>query len=68
MIYAEHYDFDNVLVSIDGKEYKKLKLTRQVQGPWDFNPIINLVHQYENEGYELYSCGTNFFYLKKVIE
>jgi hypothetical protein len=68
MIFAEHYDFDNVLVSIDGKEYKKLKLTKQIQGPWDFNPMINLIHQYENEGYELSECGTNFWHLKKVIE
>jgi hypothetical protein len=72
MIYAEHYDCDNVLVSIDGKEYKKMKLTRQIQGPWDFNPIINLIHQYENEGYELMSAqctgSPSFFHLRKVYE
>ncbi len=71
MIYSIHYDLDKVFISIDGKEYKELKLTKQIKGPWDYNPIINLIHQYENEGWELVSCNTNgssFYYLRKEKE
>ena len=71
MIYSEHYDLDKVFISIDGKEYKRLELTQQIKGPWDFNPMINLIHQYENEGWELYSCfasGSSFYYLRKEKE
>lgn len=68
MIYSEHYDLDKVFISIDGKEYKELNLVKQINGPWDFNPMINLIHQYENEGWELYSCYMNFYYLRKVKE
>lgn len=42
-----------VILCIDGKEYKKLNLSAQTKGPWDMNPLINLIHQYENEGWEL---------------
>lgn len=68
MIYTTHYDFDRVFISIDGKEYKELKLTKQVKGPWDFNPMINLIHQYENEGWELVECDPNFYRLRKEKE
>ena len=71
-IYTTHYDFDKVFVSIDGKEYKELKFTMQIKGPWDFNPIINLIHQYENEGWELIECtagsSDSFIRLRKERE
>jgi hypothetical protein len=70
-VYAEHYDLDKVHVSIDGKEYKNLHLTKQIQGPWDINPLINLIHQYENEGWELmslYNYEETSFNMRKEIE
>lgn len=71
LVYSEHYDSDKVFVSIDGKEYKKLDLQKQVKGPWDLNPIINLIHQYENDGWELVQLENNAytsFYMRKSIE
>ena len=58
-IIAEHHDLDNVLISIDGKEYKRLNLVKQRQGVLDLNPMINLIDQYENEGWELVETNIN---------
>jgi hypothetical protein len=68
MIYSEHYDMDNVFISIDGKEYKEMHLDKQIKGPWDFNPIINLIYQYENEGWEFYSGGIQYYHLRRERE
>lgn len=55
-IIAQHKDLDRVYVSVDGKEYLCLKnLKNQSKGIWDTNPVINLIHQYEGEGWELQS-------------
>lgn len=67
-----HYDLDEVYISIGGKEYKKINLKRQQQGAFDLNPLINLVNQYENEGWELQSIvnevGTGFVWMRRVKE
>jgi hypothetical protein len=70
-VFTEHYDLDKVYISIDGKEYKKLDFQKQIKGPWDLNPLINLIHQYENEGWELVQLDNNIytsFYMRKEIE
>lgn len=70
-VFTEHYDLDKVYISIDGKEYKKLDFQKQIKGPWDMNPLINLIHQYENEGWELVDLNNNIytsFYMRKEIE
>ena len=56
---------------MDGKEYNKLKLVKQIKGALDMNPLINLIHQYENEGWELMSIEsreTTFIWLRRVQE
>jgi hypothetical protein len=53
-------DLHHVFISIDGKNYENTKsLNKEVKGDWDMNPLINLVHQYESEGWELQSFNTN---------
>jgi len=67
-----HYDLDEVYLSIGGKEYKKINLKRQQQGTFDLNPLINLINQYENEGWELQSIvnevGTGFVWMRRIKE
>src|SRR5437868_9849955 len=69
-IIGQQHDLDEVSISIDGKDFVNSKLTRESHGHWDMNPILNIVHQYENDGYELISfTGTgqsHYFLLKKV--
>jgi hypothetical protein len=69
-IIAQNHDLDEVSISIDGKEFVHTKLHKEAKGHWDMNPILNIVHQYENDGYELESfTGTgiyHYFLLKKV--
>src|SRR5690349_18394840 len=68
-IIAEHSDLDGVNISVDGKEFSHTRFKPQSQGAWDMNPIINLVHQYEAEGYELQSFSGDglfhYFWLRK---
>jgi hypothetical protein len=52
-MHSIHYDLDDVFICIAGKEYKKIHLVKQTQGAWDLNPLINLINQYESEGWEL---------------
>lgn len=55
-IVAQHKDLDMVYVSVDGKDYLPLKmLKKETKGYWDLNPVINIIHQYESEGWELQS-------------
>ena len=54
-IHTFNNDEDLVYVSIGGKEYKRMNLSRQTKGKWDFNPLINLITEYENQGWELQS-------------
>lgn len=55
-IIYEHPDLDRVFISVDGKDYSYQKrLKKESQGDWDMNPLINLIHQYEAEGWELQS-------------
>ena len=52
-IQSYHPDFDDVYICIGGKEYTNLHLQKQVQGVVDLNPILNLISQYENDGWEM---------------
>lgn len=54
-IHTLNKDLDRVFISIGGKEYKKLSFKRQVEGEYDFNPLLNLITEYENQGWELQS-------------
>ncbi|MEO8771895.1 MAG: hypothetical protein ABI402_17495 [Ferruginibacter sp.] len=72
-IVTEHRDLDNVSVSIDGKDYKKFNFDKEIKGTGDLNPIINLIHQYEEEGWQLVSvnfgpavAGGHGFWLQRV--
>lgn len=71
-IIAQNHDLDQVSISVDGKDFVRTKLHKEAQGHWDMNPVLNIVHQYENDGYELVSFnGTgvfHYFLLKKVKE
>lgn len=53
MINVSDNEMEEVYVSIDGKEYKQLNFKKQSKGDSDVNPILNLIHQYENEGWVL---------------
>lgn len=46
-------DFEDVYICIGGKEYTNLHLQKQVQGILDLNPVLNLISQYENDGWEM---------------
>jgi len=50
-IIAENKNLDVVNVSVDGKDFQRLKLGKQTAAPFDMGPLINLAHQYENDGY-----------------
>ena len=72
-IYSEHHDLDNVYISIDGKEYRKLHFDKsQRKGNYDMNPIINVIHEYEGDGWELISGDmlpqSQFFRLQRKAE
>lgn len=71
IIMAEHHDLDDVRISLDGKDYLVVHCHKQVQGLYDMNPIINLVKQYETEGWELQSVSLGMplqFWLRKTEE
>lgn len=53
IIMTEGSGFGKVFISIDGREHKILSFEKQIKGGWDFGPVINLVHSYENDGWEL---------------
>ncbi len=69
-IVAQNHDLDEVSISVDGKDFIHTKYSREAKGHWDMNPVLNEVHRYENDGYELVSFnGTgvfHYFLLKKV--
>lgn len=71
-IYSEHHDLDNVYISIGGKEYRKLHFKSQREGDYNMNPIINLIHEYEGDGWELISGDmlpqSQFFRLQRKAE
>lgn len=55
-IVAQHKDLDRVYVSVDGKDYlPQTGLKKELKSGWDMNPLINLIHRYEAEGWELQS-------------
>ncbi len=70
VVYVDDDELEEVYVSIDGKEYKNLNFKKQSKGENDLNPIINLIHQYENEGWELCEITDEdgSFYMKKERE
>ncbi len=52
-IYLEGGDFSEVHISTDGKDFKKLNLVQEYRGLKGFNPLINLIHEQEKDGWEL---------------
>ncbi len=52
-------NLDYVFKSIDGASYERSKLARQSQGTWDLNPLLNMIDQYEREGWVLMSTPGN---------
>lgn len=63
-------DLDYVFKSINGASYERSKLARQSQGTWDLNPLLNMIEQYEREGWVLMSApGSlgeyNLFWLRR---
>ena len=52
-IISVNKNLDEVYVSVDGKDYQRLKLGKQSLGQFDMGPLINLAHQYENDGYKI---------------
>lgn len=68
-IRAYHPDMDEVSISIGGKEFKKINLSKQYQGGYDMNALINLINQYEMEGWEMQNIqsevGTTFVWMRR---
>lgn len=59
-IISEGIELQKVFISINGKDYSyQNRLKKESQGDWDVNPLINLVHQYEAEGWELQAFNQN---------
>ena len=71
-IVTRNADLEEVFTSVDGKEYSRVQMHKQVEGPWDFNPIITIIHQYERDGWVLMSVpqggidGKNMFWLRRL--
>jgi hypothetical protein len=69
VIRTYHPDMDEVSISIGGKEFKKINLSKQYQGGYDMNALINLINQYENEGWEMQyirsEVGTTFVWMRR---
>lgn len=71
-ILSENHDLDGVFCSVDGKEYKHYTYEKETKGVGDLNPLINLIHDYENEGWELISVelnsakGSHGFWLRRL--
>ena len=66
-IIVQHHDF--ITVSIDGRDFHQVKVAKEARGDFDMNPTLNMIHQYEDEGYELQSFSGNglfnYFWLRK---
>lgn len=52
-IYLEQGDFTEVHISVDGKEFKKLNLLSEYRSLKGFNPLINLIHEQEKDGWQM---------------
>lgn len=52
-IYLEGGDFSEVHISVDGKEFKKLNLVSEYRTSKGFNPLINLIHDQEKDGWQM---------------
>src|SRR5205085_10186576 len=56
-IITRNNDLDEVSISVDGKEFQMKKFKSESNGAWYMNPILNLVYEYESQGYELQSMS-----------
>ncbi|HVD99918.1 MAG TPA: hypothetical protein VNB90_17035 [Cytophagaceae bacterium] len=61
-IYTESGDFTEVHISIDGKDFRKINLLSEYRSLKGFNPLINLIHDQERDGWELMGTPTHVPY------
>ena len=61
-IYLEQGDFTEVHISVDGKEFKKLNMRSEYASLKGFNPLINLIHDQEKDGWQLMGTPTHVPY------
>lgn len=71
-IQSRRPNMDIIQVCIGGKEIEELNLYKETERiDWNMNPLINLVNQYENEGWELQNINvgvgevTAFIWMRK---
>ena len=71
-IQSRRPNMDIVQVCIGGKELKTLDLYKQTERTdWNMNPLINVINQYESEGWELQNISasvadvTTFIWMRK---
>ena len=71
-IQSRRPNMDEVQVCIGGKELKTLNLYKETERTdWNMNPLINVINQYESEGWELQNISvgiadvTSFIWMRK---
>ena len=72
-IVSENPDLDGVFCSEDGKDYTRYNYDKDVKAKTgNLNPLINLIHDYEAQGWELMNVelnspkGSHGFWLRRV--
>ena len=67
-------DFDNsgflssskIYISVNGTEYKEKKISKsEVQGKYDYNPLLNLIKEYNKLGWEIMNSNLSFSFDNK---
>lgn len=60
----EHPGFlgsSKVYISINGEAYKEKKIpNKKVQGKYDYNPLINMIREYNKLGWEIINSNLSF--------
>jgi len=67
-------DFDNsgflssskIYISVNGKKYKEKKISKsEVQGKYDYNPLLNIIKEYNKLGWEIMNSNLTFSFDNK---
>ncbi len=67
-------DFDNsgflssskIYISVNGEKYKEMKISKsEIQGKYDYNPLLNLIKEYNKLGWEIMNSNLSFSFDNK---
>ncbi|MGM0496854.1 MAG: hypothetical protein ACQESJ_02980 [Bacteroidota bacterium] len=67
-------DFDNsgflssskIYISVNGEKYKEKKIPKsEIQGKYDYNPLINIIREYNKLGWKIMNSNLSFSFDNK---